>query len=91
MTPSKRTFYKKRITVEFLAEDPFIDGCNLGALYNEAINGGYSMGIVSEENISLKGKQTAKELMKQGSDPSFFQLNEDGSDMNFDRDVGKYY
>jgi hypothetical protein len=32
-----------------------------------------------DETVELTPKQVAEELMKQGSDPGFFQLNEDGT------------
>lgn len=78
--PTKRVFFKKTILVEFLSETEFPDGISLESLANESVNGDYSMGIVRETDSKITGKKAARELLKQGSDPSFFQLNEDGTD-----------
>jgi hypothetical protein len=77
---TKRVFFKKTIWVEFLSETEFPDGISLESLANESVNGDYSMGILREVDSKMNGRKAARELLKQGSDPSFFQLNEDGTD-----------
>ena len=79
-TPNKRKFYKKTILVEFLSEDPFPEGEDLDGLVAESVDC-YSMNIVRETDTTMTSKQAARELLKQGSDPSFFRLTEDGSPM----------
>ena len=78
--PTKRVFFKKTVMVEFLSESPFPEGISLESLANESVNGDYSMSIVRETDSKMTGKKAARELLKHGSDPSFFQLNEDGTD-----------
>ena len=79
---SDRPFFKKTMKVEFLSETPFPDNTSLENLCNEAINGDYSMNITQDKETEINGKQAARALLNHGSDPSFFQLNEDGSDAN---------
>ena len=45
------------------------------------MNGDYSGMVVNEASITLNGKETAKALNDQGSDPSFFMLDEEGNDI----------
>lgn len=77
-----RKFYKSIIQVEVLSEDHPISqlcGADLDQI-NWQIKYGDCSGceeIVSETEISAK--EAAEALLKQGSDPSFFNLNEDGS------------
>jgi len=80
--PAKRVFYKKTIMVEFLSETEFPDDINLANLVFEATDGDYSYAIVRETDSKMTGKKAARELLKQGSEPSFFHLNEDGTDIN---------
>ena len=78
----ERKFYRAVIQVEVLSEQPF-DGKapNLDALH-EAISSGDDSGavkLVSEEVVD--GKRMAELLKAQGSDPSFFQLDADGNNL----------
>jgi hypothetical protein len=77
---SDRTFFKKTMRVEFLSETPFPDSTSLESLCNEAINGDYSMNITQDKETEINGKQAARALLNHGSDPSFFQLNDNGTD-----------
>lgn len=65
------------MTVEFLSETP-IPGIDLGMMFDEAINGDYSMNITKDGTDELDGKQAADALSEHGSDPSFFQLTPEG-------------
>lgn len=77
-----RTFYKRTITLEFLSEEPIPGEMGVECLVNEANIGSYSMRIARDIETKLNGKQTARELLKQGSSPGFFSLNEKGEDAN---------
>ncbi len=78
---SKRGFYCTRLTVEVLHEEPLPDDLSLQELAQEADTGTYSLATYNWRTAVLTAKQAAKALIKQGSDPEFFRLNEDGSDM----------
>jgi hypothetical protein len=78
---TNRTFFKTRITVEVLSEEPIPPGTTIAAIADEAINGGYSMITVSEVESKLDGKKTAKALLRHGSDPEFFRIDENGEDV----------
>jgi hypothetical protein len=75
-----RKFHKTIISVEVLSEAPF-NPSNLGDVYYSITQGDCSgrWKIVNTEE--LDGKSAAIELMKQGSDPEFFGLNDDGEDL----------
>jgi hypothetical protein len=79
---SKRKFYRTVIQVEILSETPYPDGINLEQIHHD-ITEGDSSGKISTivDNQILSGEQTAILLKDQGSDPSFFQLDNEGNDI----------
>lgn len=78
----KRDFYKTVITIEVLSEDPLDSNMSLSDL-DYFITDGDGSGLIKPwKRKKINGKQAAKELMKQGSDPSFFQIDEKGEDIN---------
>ena len=78
-----RKFYKTKISFVVISEEPIPDGMNVQAIANEAIEGGYSMGELTTKETELNGIQTAKALIKQGSDPEFFSIDAAGDDADF--------
>lgn len=86
-----RKFYRSVVTVEILSEEPFAfddsDGngvsCPKLDAISTAITSGDCSGAVDVKvhNQAVSGKQMAKLLEKQGSDPGFFRLTEDGKDL----------
>lgn len=77
-----RVFYKTIITIEVLSEDPIPDGMSVENIAKEAMEGSYSMQTLGEPiETVLNGKEAADALLEQGSDSSFFQLTEDGNDV----------
>jgi hypothetical protein len=80
--PSKRKFYKTEITLTVLSEDPIRD-VNLDSLeviVDECINGEYS-GDVKSVTEAVDAKRMAELLREQASEPEFFQINDDGEDL----------
>lgn len=78
-----RKFFKTILEVEILSEEPLGPMSLTNYAYEIAqgdCSGVYK--VVSEEE--LDGPSAAKALIEQGSDPEFFALNEDGSDMTWD-------
>lgn len=78
--PSPRKFYKTTYKIEILSEDLLGDALSLEQI-NYLITEGECSGVVEEEVYeTLTSVQAAQELVKQGSDPSFFGLTEAGED-----------
>lgn len=76
---SPRKFYKTTLRVVVLSEEPFEWDDLSGVAY--AITDGDCSGMVEETGRkTLNGKQTANELIKQGSAPEFFRLTKAGND-----------
>lgn len=80
MAQSKRKFVKTVIQVTVLSEG-FYDPENLSGVHYDITNGDCSGKWEVVKQTDLTGKQAAKELEKQGSDPAFFQLDEKGNDL----------
>lgn len=73
-----RKFYKNVVTITVLTEEPIEDGTDLDAIHEEISVGGWvgsSVGIVTTE---LSGKECADALYAVGSEPGFFQLDDNG-------------
>lgn len=75
-----RKFYKTEIKFTVLSEEPIPDGMELASIANECINGDWSMGNASHKETEINGKQAARALINQGSDPGFFRLTDNGED-----------
>lgn len=76
---TKRTFYKTVIQVTVLSEEPF-ESEDLSEINYAITEGGCSGDVNTILTEKLDGKQIAKELQSQGSDPEFFRVDEDGND-----------
>lgn len=78
---SKRKFYKTKVTVTVLSEYPLDVGHLSLEKLSYLVDTGDCSGEVSVgESKVMGGKAAAKALVKQGSDPSFFMLDENGND-----------
>ena len=80
-----RKFYKTRIVVEVLSEYPLANEISsprcLADLKHAVTDGDCSGDITKVEEEILTPLQAAQALLSQGSDPSFFQLTENGEDI----------
>jgi len=78
--PSKRKFYRTVIQIEILSEEPY-EGDDLENILYDITDGDCS-GQISDvvRNEVKNGKEMAGLLIAQGSDPEFFQINEDGDE-----------
>lgn len=77
---NKRKFYKTVVTVEVLSEEP-LECDDLGDV-NYAITQGDCSGTMNMGGSrKISAKTMAKELLKQGSAPEFFGLDEKGNDL----------
>lgn len=75
-----RKFYKTVIKFEVLSEEPIPPGMEMENIIHECKEGDWSMRPLGEKETILNGKQAARALVNQGSDPSFFQLTDKGED-----------
>jgi len=76
-----RKFYKTVIQVEILSEEPYSSPTTLDQIHYDITFGdcsGYLSLLTSQE---LSRKDFIEEVFKQGSDPGFFNLQEDGTDL----------
>ena len=76
-----RKFYKTKITVEVLSDEPY-DFNSLQRTSYDIDEGGCSGEIRVVKSEVLNGKQAAKALDKQGSAPEFFGIDDKGNDID---------
>lgn len=78
---AKKTLYKTVFTVEVLSEEPLPDGMTLTSI-DEEITEGHSSGAFKEtKSVTISGKEAVEAVKAQGSDPSFFQMDEEGNEI----------
>jgi hypothetical protein len=84
-----KKFYRTVVQVEILSESPY-ESSDLEQIAADTDTGGCS-GMVTDvvRNEEVDGKKMAELLRAQGSDPGFFQIDEDGKstedDIEFER------
>jgi len=78
---SKRKFYKTVITLEVLSEEPLED-VPLEYIVQQCDEGDFSGDWNITESQELTGKEMAQALVGQRSEPEFFNLDEDGNDLD---------
>lgn len=76
-------FYRTTWTVVILSEEPVPESAPLENVLQECVNGDYSGRCAITKTEEINGQEMAKALIEQGSDPSFFGLNEDGSPCDY--------
>lgn len=82
MAMTERKFYKRVVQVTVISDEPFASGENryiVRCLLNDGPDVG-SFETVSE--AVLDGKQAVEELLNVGSDSTFFELDEEGNDVD---------
>ena len=89
---TQRKFHRTIIQVEVLSEDPLdrlIDSedpncksTKLNAVDYLITEGGCSGQVKTLREQELNGKQSARALLNQGSDPGFFRLDHHGNDID---------
>lgn len=76
---SKRRFYKTKIEVTVLSEEPYEFRALEGLAHD--ITYGDCVGVVSDQApVRISRKQVVKELYDAGSEPEFFMLDKNGKD-----------
>jgi hypothetical protein len=81
--PKQRKFYRTTLKLTVLTEDEPLSGSvgisDLGRL-GELLDDGPAVGVLNVKNTEqLTGKQMATALTEAGSEPGFFQLDDDGN------------
>jgi len=77
----KRKFYRTVIELEVLSEEPLNDA-TMGDIDYGINEGGYSGRYVTKiQDQEVDGKTMAELLLEQGSDTEFFNLDENGKDI----------
>ena len=72
--------YKTTIHIVILSEDPIPDHYTLGEIERESMEGSYVADFSTPNTEEkLTDNQMANALVKAGSEPGFFMLDEDGN------------
>ena len=79
----KRKFYRAVFHYEVLSEEP-IEDASLEDIDYECRDGHWSGQFLGVDRSELTGPEAAKALQAQGSEPEFFQLDEEGNDLDVD-------
>jgi hypothetical protein len=77
---SERNFYRTVFRIEVLSEEPY-EYNGLEQLGVDISTGDCSGKVTEEINEKINGETAARLLLEQGSEPSFFQLDDDGKDI----------
>jgi hypothetical protein len=75
-----KKFYRTIVEIEILSENPFPEGVTLEGIHNEITDGEWSGQYEVKLTEEVDGPAMAKLLDKQGTDPQFFNLNDEGED-----------
>lgn len=80
---AKKKLYKSVLRVEILSEEPFPESVSLEDVKYE-ITDGHCSGILNWEthNSEIVGAEASKEVLNQGTDPEFFQMDEEGNEID---------
>lgn len=77
---TQRKFYKTRIEIEVLSEEPIPATMELDDIVRECREGAWSMCPIKYKATEINGRQAASALLRHGSDTEFFQLTPLGED-----------
>ena len=77
-----RTFHKYTITYQVLTEEPIPDDAGMQEIVGECEEGGDVGWIITVDHADINGAEAAKELTEVKSEPGFFQLDEEGNDID---------
>lgn len=77
----KKKLFRKVIQVEILSEEELPEGMTLEQIQYEINEGDCSGQIITKKQEVVTGRKAAKMVMAQGSDPTFFQMNEFGNEI----------
>ena len=78
--PKKKTIHKTVVTVTVLSEDPY-EFDSFEQLIYDIVEGDCSGEAEVTSTTVLTGKEAADAVMEQASDPDFFQMDENGNEL----------
>lgn len=78
---SKRKFYRTTIVIEVLSEEPYTPD-SVQQIDYDIIEGDCSGQMFAGKSFEVDGPTMAANLKAQGSDPEFFQLDDEGNDLD---------
>ena len=79
---AKKKIYKSVLRVEILSEEPIDDCIKLNDIDYQITNGDWSGAMDWEHhNAELHGMEAVTNVQNQGSDPEFFQMDEEGNEI----------
>lgn len=79
---AKKKIYKSVLRVEILSEEPIDDCIELNDIDYQTTNGDWSGAMDWEyHNAELHGMEAVTNVQNQGSDPEFFQMDEEGNEI----------
>lgn len=81
---AKKKIYRTVIQIEVLSEDPIPGDMTLDQVEEECNTGSFS-GVHDfiKINEEIEGEEAAKAVRAQGSSPDFFQMDENGDEIEF--------
>ena len=82
---AKKKLYKSVLKVIIISDEPYPDSVNLDHVKYD-ITDGHCSGILEWDtlNAEVVGAEAVKEMHEQGSDVEFFQMDEEGNDLEED-------
>jgi len=82
---AKKRLYRKVIRFEILSETPFSESLSLEMINEECMDGSWSGQFLDDQvtNQIVVGKNAVKRVNAQGSEASFFNMDEDGNDLDY--------
>jgi hypothetical protein len=78
---TKRKFHKRVIKVTVLSEDELNPNLDLDNIHTFIVHGDGSGQVEWGPDRKINGREAVKELKRQGSDPEFFMLDDNGEDL----------
>jgi hypothetical protein len=80
---AKKTIYRTVLMLEVLSPDPITDGISLETIVYESMEGSFSLGMSTKvDNQPVEGAKAVRIIKAHGSDPEFFQMDNDGNDID---------
>jgi hypothetical protein len=76
----KQKFHETTITIKILSDRP-IHNLDLQEIIEESDSGDLVLSVKSRKSKNVSAKTTAKKLYEYGSEPGFFQLDDDGNEV----------
>jgi hypothetical protein len=77
-----KRYYKTTLQVTILSEEPYPEEYNLAQVHQDITEGEMSGEYTEISREELNGKEMAKALEDQGSDPEFFGLDSKGNEID---------